>query len=118
MGIACRCPLFGGDMRKRNWIYGLSYAAALLIAFILMGMDMWRDMAAQPGDASVIVILAIMALGLSATCYGLYHERHKAWAYAARRLEVRTRFARRRIPLQPAPRRQQALQLVLQRMAH
>jgi Ni,Fe-hydrogenase I cytochrome b subunit len=114
-------------MRKKRWIYGVAYTAAFLAAFILMGRDMWRDIAATPGDPVLIVTLILMAFGISVTCYGLYHERHKARAYVVRRRHVHMRFTRRRIMYNLAPRRRIALQpdtgstvleVLMERMAH
>jgi len=104
-------------MRRTSWIYGLAYTAAFLTAFILTGMGMWNDLVAKPGDPTVVGLLVMMSMGFSVFCYGLYQERQKVWAYVARRLEVRTRFTRRRVRLHPAPRRYRALQPVLQRAA-
>jgi Ni,Fe-hydrogenase I cytochrome b subunit len=114
-------------MRKKRWVYGVAYTAAFLAAFLLMGRDMWRDVAATPGDPVLIVTLILMAFGISVTCYGLYHERHKARAYVVRRRHVHMRFTRRRIIDNPARRRSPVLQadtgstvldVLMQRMAH
>jgi Ni,Fe-hydrogenase I cytochrome b subunit len=114
-------------MHKKRWIFGVAYTAAFLTAFILMGRDMWRDIAATPGDPVLIVTLILMTFGIGVTCYGLYHERHKARAYVVRRRHVHMRFARRRIIYNPAPRRSPvlpadagstALDVLMERMAH
>jgi hypothetical protein len=90
-------------MRRKRWICGLAYTAAFGTALMLTGMSMWQDAAAKPGDPVLISLMALIAFGSCVACYGLYHDRHKAKAYVMHRLEVRTRFTRRRVVLHPAP---------------
>lgn len=93
-------------MRRKRWIYGLAYTAAFMTALILTGMGMWQDLTVKPDDPVLIFLMALIALGSCVAGYGFYHDRHKAKAYVLYRLEVRMRFSRRQVVLNPVPRPQ------------
>jgi hypothetical protein len=111
-------------MRKRRRTVRLADTAAIVFAFLLLAVDlMVRDpqpamtAAAPQGDPALTITLIFMALGLSVTLYGLYHERHVLRAHVMRRLEIRLRFLRRGFAYNPGLRRLARLQLGLSHAA-
>jgi len=83
----------------------LVYTSVVLAASGLLGLDMFNQAAASPGDPALRITLCLMSLGVCPVAYGLYLERHNALAYVLRRRKIRRRAAPRAFHYKFGPRR-------------
>ena len=86
-------------MLQKRWIRPLGYGIAILTASILSVLGLAHDITSGGQSGSILgTMMAIMAVGMLISAYGLYADRHGIRALILRHSEVHKRLARRKRP--------------------